>query len=153
MLILFLLSFPFYCLQDASAQSVAEANDFYISKGEIELLGYHIIVSTELTESGFAANSLQQVEINNGQLVYIFVNWYNLPVREHVIEYVLYDGDNNFILRDEKIESPQFHRWYNSFKIPFYRHLVSNNNISIRISIDDYLLAEKEITLSFIGQE
>ncbi|NQU34992.1 MAG: hypothetical protein HQ521_17330 [Bacteroidetes bacterium] len=148
-LTLFLSLLLYYGVQIVPAQSIIDTTDYYITNGEIEFLGYDIMVSTELTESGYAANNLQHIEIKNGQNIYIFVDWYNLPVREHLIEYVFKDGDNNFILRHEYTETPKNSRYYIYLKLPFYSHFISHNTVLIRISIDDYLLAEKEFTVSF----
>lgn len=132
------------------AQNAECSDNNTLSQEEINFLGYDIVTTTKINENGYADGNDNNINISHGEKLYLFVDWFNLPLREHHFKYEIFDMGANAWLNYRFLDNPNTVKWYTYVSVPFNREFEPEGDLLIRVTLDDVFVVEKMINVNLV---
>ena len=112
-----------------------------------------LIVCSGISEKKIPLDNLKEINVKEGEKVFLYVKWFNLTKKSYVTTMDFLDADGNYLSqsREYKFKSRKnSHNTWNSLK--FREIIIPEGIVKIRINLDEEIISEREISVKYITE-
>ncbi|MDP5106212.1 MAG: hypothetical protein NWQ31_08580 [Polaribacter sp.] len=146
------LSVLLLCLSLFSCKSsFSQVDEHPIAKTKSNEIKARLIICTGLSEKNIPLDNLNEITVNEGGKIYLYVKWFNLHKGSFTTSMEILDENDTYLSQSSNYKFKASRKTHNTWSSRTFREVfIPAGTVKFRIILDSKIILERKVNVTYV---